>query len=72
MPDPVMLQRPIAWFSPAFPVGAFAYSAGFETAIAEAARKAETSSLDDLGAIGFAATIAAMAHETQRVRILRS
>lgn len=33
--DPVALQRLIAWFSPAFPIGAFAYSAGLETAIAE-------------------------------------
>lgn len=29
------LQRLLAWASPAFPVGAFAYSAGMETAIAE-------------------------------------
>lgn len=29
------LQRLFTWFSPAFPVGAFAYSAGLETAIAD-------------------------------------
>jgi urease accessory protein len=33
--DPAVVQRLIAWFSPAFPIGAFAYSAGLETAIAE-------------------------------------
>ena len=31
----IALQRLIAWFSPAFPIGAFAYSAGLETAIAD-------------------------------------
>ncbi|MBU1174578.1 MAG: urease accessory protein UreF [Alphaproteobacteria bacterium] len=33
--DALALQRLVAWFSPAFPIGAFAYSAGLETAIAE-------------------------------------
>ena len=33
--DSAVLQRLIAWFSPAFPIGAFAYSAGLETAIAD-------------------------------------
>lgn len=33
--DPAALQRLVAWFSPAFPIGAFAYSAGLETAIAD-------------------------------------
>lgn len=32
--EPRVLQRLLAWFSPAFPIGAFAYSAGLETAIA--------------------------------------
>jgi urease accessory protein len=35
MSDPTALQRLLTWLSPAFPVGAFAWSAGFETAIAE-------------------------------------
>lgn len=35
MADARALQRLLAWASPAFPVGAFAYSAGLETAIAE-------------------------------------
>ena len=35
MTDARALQRLLAWASPAFPVGAFAYSAGLETAIAE-------------------------------------
>lgn len=34
MTDTQSLQRLLAWLSPAFPVGAFAYSAGLETAIA--------------------------------------
>ena len=29
------LQKLLTWLSPAFPVGAFAWSAGLETAIAE-------------------------------------
>lgn len=33
MTDTKALQRLLAWLSPAFPVGAFAYSAGLETAI---------------------------------------
>ncbi len=45
---------------------------GLEADIAAAAQKGETSDLDDLGAIGFAADIAAMAHETLNVRIFRS
>jgi urease accessory protein len=35
MTDPAALQRLMTWLSPAFPVGAFAWSAGLETAIAE-------------------------------------
>ena len=45
---------------------------GLEGDIATAAQKGEASGLDDLGAIGFAADIAAMAHETLNVRIFRS
>ncbi len=45
---------------------------GLEADIAAAAKKGETAGLDDLGAIGFAADIAAMAHETLKVRIFRS
>src|SRR5688572_1374862 len=35
MSEPAALQRLLTWLSPAFPVGAFAWSAGLETAIAE-------------------------------------
>jgi len=35
MTDPAALQKLITWLSPAFPVGAFAWSAGLETAIAD-------------------------------------
>lgn len=35
MTDPAHLQKLVTWLSPAFPVGAFAWSAGLETAIAE-------------------------------------
>ncbi|MFD1944870.1 urease accessory protein UreF [Paradevosia shaoguanensis] len=37
MTTPQALQRLLTWLSPAFPVGAFAWSAGLETAIAERA-----------------------------------
>jgi urease accessory protein len=35
MTEPAALQKLLTWLSPAFPVGAFAWSAGLETAIAE-------------------------------------
>ena len=35
MTGPAALQKLLTWLSPAFPVGAFAWSAGLETAIAE-------------------------------------
>ncbi len=35
MTDPGALQKLVTWLSPAFPVGAFAWSAGLETAIAD-------------------------------------
>ena len=35
MTDPAALQKLLTWMSPAFPVGAFAWSSGLETAIAE-------------------------------------
>jgi len=35
MTDPAALQKLLTWLSPAFPVGAFAWSAGLETAIAQ-------------------------------------
>ena len=35
MADTTALQRLLTWLSPAFPVGAFAYSAGLETAITD-------------------------------------
>lgn len=35
MTEPAALQRLLTWLSPAFPVGAFAWSAGLETAIAD-------------------------------------
>ena len=35
MTDPAALQRLLTWLSPAFPVGAFAWSQGLETAIAD-------------------------------------
>ena len=35
MTEPAALQKLVTWLSPAFPVGAFAWSAGLETAIAD-------------------------------------
>ncbi|MGV3491032.1 MAG: urease accessory protein UreF [Devosia sp.] len=35
MTSPAALQKLVTWLSPAFPVGAFAWSAGLETAIAD-------------------------------------
>jgi urease accessory protein len=35
MSEPAALQKLLTWLSPAFPVGAFAWSAGLESAIAE-------------------------------------
>lgn len=35
MTEPAALQKLLTWLSPAFPVGAFAWSAGLETAISE-------------------------------------
>lgn len=35
MTEPAALQKLMTWLSPAFPVGAFAWSAGLETAIAD-------------------------------------
>lgn len=35
MSSPAALQKLVTWLSPAFPVGAFAWSAGLETAIAD-------------------------------------
>jgi urease accessory protein len=37
MVEPAVLQKLLTWLSPAFPVGAFAWSAGLETAIAQGA-----------------------------------
>lgn len=37
MSDAAALQKLLTWLSPAFPVGAFAWSAGLESAIAEKA-----------------------------------
>lgn len=46
MTDARALQRLLAWASPAFPVGAFAYSAGLETAIADG-RVADAAAMRD-------------------------
>jgi urease accessory protein len=46
MTEPAALQRLLTWLSPAFPVGAFAWSAGLETAIADR-RVADAASLQD-------------------------
>lgn len=46
MTEPAALQRLLTWLSPAFPVGAFAWSAGLETAIAER-RVAKATALED-------------------------
>lgn len=46
MTQPAALQRLLTWLSPAFPVGAFAWSAGLETAIAER-RVADAATLED-------------------------
>jgi len=46
--------------------------AGLEKAIADAAGHAVQASLSDLGTIGYAADIAAMAHETLQTRLFRS
>ena len=46
MSDGPALQKLLTWLSPAFPVGAFAWSAGLETAIAER-RVNDAASLED-------------------------
>lgn len=46
--------------------------AALEAMIAETARRATSSSLDDLGSAAIMAEIAAMRHETQRTRLFRS
>jgi urease accessory protein len=46
MTDTAALQRLLTWLSPAFPVGAFAWSQGLETAIAEG-RVGDAASLKD-------------------------
>jgi len=46
MADMMALQRLLSWLSPAFPVGAFAYSAGLETAISDK-RVAKACDLED-------------------------
>ena len=46
MTDAAALQKLLTWLSPAFPVGAFAWSAGLETAIAER-RVSDATSLED-------------------------
>jgi len=51
LPDPMALQRLFAWFSPAFPVGAFAYSAGLETAISDGSVRTPEALTDWLRAI---------------------
>lgn len=43
MTEPAALQKLVTWLSPAFPVGAFAWSAGLETAIAQRAVTDSTS-----------------------------
>jgi urease accessory protein len=42
MSTPASLQKLLTWLSPAFPVGAFAWSAGLETAIHTAVRDRQT------------------------------
>lgn len=46
--------------------------AELEETIAQCAARATTSTLDDIGSIGYASEIASMAHETQHSRIFRS
>lgn len=46
MSDTLALQKLVTWLSPAFPVGAFAWSAGLETAIADG-RVREATKLHD-------------------------
>jgi urease accessory protein len=52
--------------------GAMAVIAALEPAIVEAARRAETSALDDLGSAALLSEIVAMKHETQASRLFRS
>jgi urease accessory protein len=52
--------------------GAMATLAALEPAILDAARRAENSTLDDLGAATLLSEIAAMKHETQASRLFRS
>lgn len=52
--------------------GAMATVAALEPVILDAARRAENSTLDDLGSATFLAEIAAMKHETQHSRLFRS
>ena len=46
MTEPAALQKLLTWLSPAFPVGAFAWSSGLETAIAER-RVTDSATLED-------------------------
>ena len=49
MSDTTALQRLLIWLSPAFPVGAFAWSQGLETAIADGRIKVATQLKDWIG-----------------------
>jgi len=46
--------------------------AALEAAVSETARRAMTSSLDDLGSATFRADLASLRHETQYTRLFRS
>lgn len=70
MTDAAALQKLLTWLSPAFPVGAFAWSAGLESAIAEKA-VTDSSSLQNWiggtlahGGVRTDAIILARAHKT--------
>ena len=71
MIDPAALQKLLTWLSPAFPVGAFAWSAGLETAIADR-RVSDSTSLRNWlegallhGGIRSDAILLAHAHRTE-------
>ena len=62
------LYRLLAWLSPAYPIGAFSYSHGVETAVEEALIRDRASLVAWLDSIGVDA-VAGMAIYTGRLKI---
>ena len=57
-PDP--LYRLLAWLSPAYPIGAFSYSHGVETAVEEGFIKDRASLIEILPTLGYLGLITAL------------